>query len=52
MGPPGQLNLSPAAGFQFFGHVAIGGAMRQMTVTLKDAANSDLWSVTLDPVLG
>jgi alkaline phosphatase D len=50
--PPGHLNLSPAAGFQFFGHVAIDGATRQMVVTLKDAANSDLWSVTLDPVLG
>jgi alkaline phosphatase D len=50
--PPGQLNLSPAAGYQFFGHVAIDGQTRQMVVTLKDAADHDLWSVTLDPVLG
>lgn len=50
--PPGQLNLSPAAGFQFFGHVAIDGVTQQMIVTLKDAADHDLWSVTLDPAFG
>jgi alkaline phosphatase D len=48
--PPGQTNLSPAAGYQFFGHVAVEGATEQMTVTLKDAADTALWSVTLDPV--
>jgi alkaline phosphatase D len=42
-------NMSPAAGLQFFGHVAIDGATEAMTVTLKDAANTDLWRVTLDP---
>ena len=47
--PQGQSNLSPAAGFQFFGHVAIDGQTEQMTVTLKDAADADLWHVTLDP---
>ena len=46
----GQVNLSPAAGYQFFGHVAVDGATEQMTVTLKDAADTDLWRVTLDPV--
>jgi alkaline phosphatase D len=46
--PDGQANLSPAAGYQFFGHVAIDGETEQMTVTLKDAANADLWRVTLD----
>ena len=46
----GQSNLSPAAGYQFFGHVAIDGATEQMTVTLKDAADADLWNVKLDPV--
>jgi len=51
MAQTGQ-NLSPAAGYQFFGHVAIDGGSRQMKVTLKDAANTDLWAVTLDPVLG
>ncbi|KNY24257.1 alkaline phosphatase D family protein [Methylobacterium sp. ARG-1] len=45
----GQVNLSPAAGYQFFGHVAVDGATEQMTVTLKDAADTDLWHVTLDP---
>ncbi|KAB1072275.1 alkaline phosphatase D family protein [Methylobacterium planeticum] len=48
--PPGQANLSPAAGLQFFGHVAVDGRTEQMTVTLKDAADADLWHVTLDPV--
>ena len=43
-------NLSPALGLQFFGHVAIDGESERMTVTLKDAADADLWSITLDPV--
>ncbi|GGC65835.1 alkaline phosphatase D family protein [Chelatococcus reniformis] len=43
-------NASPAAGLQFFGHVAIDGATGQMEVTLKDAADTDLWSTTIDPV--
>lgn len=47
--PQGQSNLSPAAGYQFFGHVAVDGQTEQMTVTLKDAADADLWHVTLDP---
>ena len=38
----GQVNLSPAAGYQFFGHVAVDGRTEQMTVTLKDAADTDL----------
>ena len=46
----GRSNLSPAAGYQFFGHVAIDGRTKQMTVTLKDAADAELWHVTLDPV--
>lgn len=45
----GQVNLSPAAGLQFFGHVAVDGRTEQMTVTLKDVADTDLWHVTLDP---
>ena len=48
----GQANLSPAAGLQFFGHVAITAATRVMTVTLRDAADNALWSVDLDPKLG
>lgn len=50
--PEGRENLSPAAGYQFFGHVAVDGATEQMTVTLRDAADADLWHVTLDPKRG
>jgi alkaline phosphatase D len=46
---PGQENLSPAAGLQFFGHVKIAGNSGVMTVTLRDAANAALWSVDLTP---
>jgi alkaline phosphatase D len=42
-------NLSPAAGLQFFGHVAIDGATGVMTVTLKDADDHALWSTKLEP---
>jgi len=45
----GQVNLPPSAGLQFFGHVAIDGTTRQMTVTLKDVADTALWSKALDP---
>jgi alkaline phosphatase D len=50
--PPGQVNLPPSAGMQFFGHVRIDGATGQMTVTLRDRADTALWSVTLDPKRG
>ena len=46
---PGQENLSPAAGLQFFGHVKIAGNGGVMTVTLRDAADAALWSVDLTP---
>jgi alkaline phosphatase D len=46
---PGQQNLPPSAGMQFFGHVRIDGASGQMTVTLRDRADVALWSITLDP---
>ncbi len=46
---PGQENLSPAAGLQFFGHVKIAGNSGIMTVTLRDAADAALWSVDLTP---
>jgi alkaline phosphatase D len=46
---PGQENLSPAAGLQFFGHVKIAGDGGVMTVTLRDAADAALWSVDLTP---
>jgi alkaline phosphatase D len=49
---PGQQNLGPSAGMQFFGHVKIDGASGQMTVTLRDRADTALWSITLDPKRG
>ncbi|HEX2555251.1 MAG TPA: alkaline phosphatase D family protein [Microvirga sp.] len=48
--PPGQFNLSPAAGYQFYGHVRVDGHSEQMVVTLKDAAGASLWATTIDPV--
>jgi alkaline phosphatase D len=44
-------NQPPTLGLQFFGHVRIDGTTEQMTVTLKDTADADLWRVTLDPTL-
>ncbi|MDB6179384.1 alkaline phosphatase D family protein [Paracoccus sp. Z330] len=46
---PGQANLPPSAGMQFFGMVDIEGASGQMTVRLMDRADQELWSITLDP---
>jgi alkaline phosphatase D len=46
---PGQENLPPSAGLQFFGHVKIAGNSGVMTVTLRDAADAALWSVDLTP---
>jgi len=45
-------NLSPAAGLQFFGHVAIEGETGVMTVTLKDVDDRSLWSTKLEPKMG
>ncbi|HUI94815.1 MAG TPA: alkaline phosphatase D family protein [Xanthobacteraceae bacterium] len=42
-------NLPPSYGLQFFGHVAIDGASQVMTVTLKDMADTALWSIELAP---
>ena len=50
--PPDQANLPPSYGLQFFGHVAIDGASEMMTVTLKDVANTALWSVAIPPEPG
>ena len=44
-----KQNLPPSAGMQFFGHVKIEGATGQMTVSLRDRADTELWSTTLDP---
>ena len=47
--PDGKPNRSPMAGLQFFGHTRIDGRSRVMTVTLKDIAGADLYSVDLNP---
>jgi alkaline phosphatase D len=44
-------NLAPCYGLQFFGHVAIDGVDETLTVTLKDVADTALWSITLEPGL-
>jgi len=49
---PDQQNLPPSAGMQFFGHGRIDGGSGQLTITLRDRADTALWSVTLDPRLG
>src|SRR5262249_28857633 len=47
--PAGQSNLSPKAGLQFFGRIAIDGGTGVMTVELRDSANQVLWSTDLTP---
>lgn len=42
-------NLPPSMGLQFFGLVDIDGDTQQMTVRLMDRADTELWSITLDP---
>ncbi len=42
-------DLAPCFGLQFFGQVTIDGASGAMTVTLKDVADQDLWSVRIEP---
>jgi len=43
-------NLPPSMGLQFFGLVDIDGTTEQMTVRLMDRGDSELYTVTLDPV--
>lgn len=45
---PPASNTSPADGFQFFGHVAIDGGSRVMTVSLRDLDGKVLFSVDLE----
>ncbi|NEV00291.1 alkaline phosphatase D family protein [Bradyrhizobium uaiense] len=48
---PGEANqnLPPSAGMQFFGHVKIDGKSGQMTVSLRDRVDAELWAIMLDP---
>jgi alkaline phosphatase D len=45
---PPAPNTSPADGFQFFGHVAIDGVSRTLTVSLRDLDGHVLYSVDLE----
>jgi alkaline phosphatase D len=47
--PPGQVNLPPSAGLQFFGEVQIDGRSGALTVHLRDLNGASLWSRTLAP---
>jgi alkaline phosphatase D len=49
--PAGQVNLSPAAGMQFFGQVDLDGATDVLTVRLKDAAGATLFTQRIEPDL-
>ncbi len=49
---PGQKNLPPSDGLQFFGKVDIEGATGEMTVSLIDVADTVLWSTKLTPEIG
>jgi alkaline phosphatase D len=46
---PGQVNLPPSAGMQFFGQVDIDGATEVMTVSLKDLDGATLFRQELAP---
>ncbi len=46
---PPVPNTSPADGYQFFGHVAIDGESRVMTVSLRDVDGAVLYTVDLEP---
>jgi alkaline phosphatase D len=47
-----QQNLAPSANMQFFGLVRIDGNSGQMTVSLRDRTDAELWATKLDPKLG
>ena len=47
--PPGQVNLPPSAGMQFFGQVDIDGRSEVMTVRLKDVSGATLFTQELAP---
>jgi alkaline phosphatase D len=50
--PPGQANLSPYAGLQFFGEVNIDSRSEEMTVDLRDINGASVFSRTLQPRRG
>jgi alkaline phosphatase D len=46
---PPAANSSPLDGYQHFGEVNVHGASGELTVDLRDAAGTSLWSTTLRP---
>ncbi|HXI29212.1 MAG TPA: alkaline phosphatase D family protein, partial [Vicinamibacterales bacterium] len=46
---PGQSNLSPFSGFQFFGEVNIHAPSAELTVDLRDINGVSVFSTTLQP---
>jgi alkaline phosphatase D len=47
--PPGQLNLAPSAGLQFFGEVNVQAGTGVASVTLRDLTGAGLFTQTIDP---
>ena len=47
--PPGQSNLSPYSGLQFFGEVNIDAQSRNLTVDFRDINGLSVFSQTLSP---
>jgi alkaline phosphatase D len=47
--PPGESNLPPSAGYQFFGEIEIDGRTEALTVRLRDASGAALFTKTLEP---
>ncbi len=47
--PPGQSNLPPNYGLQFFGQVDIERRSKNMTVSLKNIDGTEIFSQTLEP---
>ena len=50
--PPGQVNLSPYAGLQFFGEVNIDARSAELSVDLRDLNGASVFSKTLAPRFG
>lgn len=45
--PPGQANLSPLSGMQFFGEVNINAATKALQVDLRDMSGASLYAISL-----
>lgn len=48
---PGQKNLAPSEGLQFFGEVAVSGSSGTLTVKLRDLEGAVLFEKDLEPVV-